>query len=137
MICRICDNMACLCANRDRPHYYDDEDYMSRPDYGSKNRYTPRDIHVMNSDEAKMCRKLMADTGLTEKELREHKKYRVMLSDAQKEGSKETPYFERDEKRKKKLMKQATKSTGLAKEHPDTIKIYNELCKKHNPRWSI
>ena len=39
--------------------------------------------HVMSKPEAKVMRRLQAETGLSEEEIREHKKYRKMLSDAQ------------------------------------------------------
>lgn len=107
------------------------EDYF----YGSKNLGVPKDIHVMNKDEAKLCRKLMSETGLSEEELREHKKYRIMLSEAQKLGSKELAYSAKHNRTKKRLMKQATKRTGLAKAHPETQKIYKELVESTNRWW--
>ena len=39
--------------------------------------------HVMAKPEAKVMRRLRAETGLSEEEIRSHKKYRKMLSDAQ------------------------------------------------------
>lgn len=48
----------------------------------------PSDVHLMNKNESKLLRKLKKQTGLTEPELRGIKKYRVMLSDAQKIGTK-------------------------------------------------
>jgi len=124
MICRICDNFACFCPNREYG-------FMSEPEFGSKNKKVPRGIHVMNKDEAKLCRRLMAETGLTEKELREHKKYRIMLSEAQKEGQNG---LDRIEKLKKRYMKMATKETGLAKRHPKTLEVYERMVKSYN-RW--
>jgi len=103
---------------------YDDNYWDSRIE-GSKNRNVPRGVHIMGKPEAKVCRKLMADTGLTEEELREHKKYRKLLSEAQKEGEKAK--LNARQKKKRDLMKKATKTTGLAKEHPDTKKVYAEL----------
>lgn len=119
----------------------EDEDYhcnCSQRDFGSKNRYATNGVHIMNKAEAKVCRKLMSDTGLSEKELREHKKYRKLLSDAQREGSKENGYYEVIKKRRDRLMKRVTKITKLAKEHPDTIKLFNEFCDHHNKTdWKI
>jgi len=75
-------------------------------------------VHVPNHNEAKLLRKIMSDTGLTEKEIREHKKYRKMLSDIQKViPSKLTD----KENSKKRLMKRITKELKLAKEHPLVI----------------
>lgn len=39
--------------------------------------------HVMGKPEAKMMRKIQAETGLTKEEVREHKKYRKLLSNTQ------------------------------------------------------
>lgn len=44
---------------------------------------TPRHIHIMGKPESKMMRKLQAKTGLSEEEIRSHKKYNVLLSEAQ------------------------------------------------------
>ena len=79
--CYNCDDMEwnCMCGG---------DDYWDRPSYGSKNRGVPRGVHIMNGPEAKVMRRLKSDTGLTEEEIREVKKYRVELSTAQKEGEK-------------------------------------------------
>ena len=118
MICIICDNMACLCQDS-----YDNttDSYLSSPNYVSKNARVERGVHIMNKNEAKECRRLMSETGLSEKELREHKVYRRLLSDAQKKGAKELDYYGKHNRTKKRLMKQATKLSGLAKEHPKNL----------------
>jgi len=62
-----------------------------------------RDEHVMGQPEAKVCRRLMAETGLNEEQLREHKKYRKMLSDAQFPGNTHSVrqnFFARQEQQK-------------------------------------
>jgi len=43
----------------------------------------PAGPHAPNSNEARVLRRLMSQTGLAEAELREHKCYRVALSEAQ------------------------------------------------------
>lgn len=78
--------------------------------------------HVMNKNEAKLCRKLMSETGKTEEELRKDKKYRKMLSEAQKEGQK--PKRTRLQKARDKVMKTITRRLKLPKEHPDVINVY-------------
>ena len=45
--------------------------------------YAPPDVHIPDKQEAKLLRKLMADTGLSEKEIRAIKKYRKMLWDSE------------------------------------------------------
>ena len=90
--------------------------------------------HYPNKNEAALLRKLKAETGLSEEEIRSIHKYRVMLSDAQKMGNKSK--FSSKEKFYRNLIKDACKTTGLAKEHPDTLTeldvSYNELTELPN-----
>jgi hypothetical protein len=81
--------------------------------------------HYPNKDEAQELRKIMASTGLSEKEIRQDPKYRKMLSDAQKAGQK----AKRTETQRifQKLIKKACKQTGLVPQHPETIKALQEI----------
>jgi len=79
-----------------------------------KKRYAKEGEHIPNKNEAKLLRKLMSDTGLTESELRSHKTYRIMLSDAQKVKTK----LNKKEKAIRDITKAITKKLKLAKEHP-------------------
>lgn len=54
----------------------------------SKNSLVLPGVHVMNKNESKVMRRLQAKTGLSKKEIRGVKKYRVMLSEAQKKNQK-------------------------------------------------
>lgn len=81
--------------------------------------------HYPNKDEAQELRKIMSSNGLTEEEVRAVKKYRKQLSDAQKSGQK--PKRTETERTFQKLIKQACKKTGLVPEHPDTIKVLQEI----------
>lgn len=95
--------------------------------YVSDNKYVDKNIHVMNKNESSLCRKLMSQTGLSEKELREHKKYRKMLSDAQKKGEKgayRNKYIE-------SVWKEVTQQTKLAKEHPISINLFRYKLKEN------
>lgn len=84
--------------------------------------------HIPNKDEARILRKIMATTGLTEEEVRADKKYRIALSDAQKVGQKaKRQYYV---KRFQNLIKQACKITGLVPQHPETIKVLQEIIDK-------
>ena len=76
--------------------------------------------HYPNKDETKELRKIMRSTGLSEKEVREDKKYRKMLSDAQKSGQKSKHTLQ--EKWCYMIAKKACRITGLPREHPETIK---------------
>jgi len=91
---------------------------------GLKIRQHP-DKHICNKDEGKLLRKLMNETGLSEEEIRDIKKYRVMLSNAQKQSQEKKRG--RHEKWCKDRIKSACKITGLAPQHPDTIKALQEI----------
>ena len=117
--------------------YEDDEDYYDN----SRNYVNTRKAgkiandpskHYPNKDEAQELRKIMASTGLSEKEVRADKKYRKMLSDAQKVGQKakrtEVEKFYQD------LIKEACKKTGFAPQHPDTLKALQEVIEYRKGR---
>ena len=79
-------------------------------------------IHVPNKKEAKVLRRLKAETGLSEEELRKEKKYRVELSDAQKVKPGKTEC----QKRALSILKGVTRELKLAKEHPLVIEEYKK-----------
>lgn len=90
--------------------------------------------HYPNQDEASLLRSIMSDTGLLEEEIRDIKKYRVMLSDAQKQGQK--PKRSSTKKWYQKRIKEACKKTGLVPQHPKTIKVLDEILDdKYSSRW--
>lgn len=92
--------------------------------------------HIMNNDESTCCRHLMAVHGLTEEELRADKKFRKILSEAQKSG--ESGKLSKQERAIYNVVRMATKELKLAKEHPDVIakciEIWNDRSKGW--RWS-
>lgn len=102
------------------------------PTYGSDNYFAPKGKHIMNKNEAKLCRRLMAETGLSEEELREHKKYRRMLSAAQVAGHKQKRYWghRRTDKRVSAILKNVTRKLKLPKEHPLTIVAFSDALKE-------
>lgn len=81
--------------------------------------------HYPNKDEAQELRKIMASTGLSEEAIRQDPKYRKMLSEAQKQGQK----AKRTETQRtfQKLIKKACQQTGLVPQHPETIKVLQEI----------
>lgn len=81
--------------------------------------------HYPNKNEARLLRKIKSITGMTEEEICSHPKYRIMLSEAQKEGQK--PKRTHQEKFYHWLIKRACRKTGLVKEHPETIKVLDEI----------
>lgn len=115
---------------------YDPDCHCQYPDpvYGTKHhtRRYQRGEHVMNSNEAKVMRRLQSETGLTEVEIREHKKYRVLLSEAQtKQGN-----TNRGIKEAQRLLKRVTRALKLAKHHPDTIAAAMKSAEEYdNNRW--
>ena len=88
-------------------------------------------VHCPGKNEAQLLRKLMSETGMNEAELREHKKYRKMLSDTQKMKPNTLSLKER---KMKAVMKLITKELGLAKEHPKCITRFKEIWKQWNKK---
>ena len=88
--------------------------------------------HYPNKDEAQALRKIMASTGLSEEEVRADKTHRKTLADAQKVGQK----AKRNEIEKfyQKLIKEACKKTGFAPQHPETLKVLDEIIKEREGR---
>jgi len=92
-----------------------------------KKALAPEGVHVPNKNEAKLLRKIMSETGLSEKEIREHKTYRIQLSNVQKVvKSKLTS----EERVKIRVMKSITKKLKLAKEHPLVVEAFNKEWEK-------
>lgn len=90
--------------------------------------------HYPNQDESSLLRNIMADTGLSEEQVRDIKKYRVMLSEAQKQGQK--PKTGAVKKWYLKRIKEACKKTGLVPQHPKTLKVLDEiLYDKYKCSW--
>ena len=122
--------------------YYGDDDYFNEcmsdelpGDYGSKNRGVPRDIHVMNKNEAKVMRRLKNETKLSEGEIRKVKKYRIMLSEAQKEG--QNAKRTKIQKVRDAVMKDVCRKLKLPKEHPNVQKAYVEewMRRRDRDKW--
>jgi hypothetical protein len=89
--------------------------------------------HYPNKDEAALLRKIMAETGLNEDEVRSDRHYCVLLSEAQKAGQKAkrgvvTKWYQLQ-------IKKACRQTKLAPQHPETLKVLAEILKGANPRW--
>jgi hypothetical protein len=116
--------------------YNENEDwYDYEPEIRSRNINAPDGVHIMNKDEAKELRRLRAETGMGEVELRTHKRYRVLLSEAQKKGeiAKRTYH----QKVLDRIMKSVTKELKLAKEHPKVVALYKARLKEQRlDHWS-
>ena len=74
--------------------------------------------HYPNQDENKLLRRLMSETGLTEEEIRNHKKYRRMLSQA---ATKNIRNQDNVDRRFKKIVKEVCRELKLKKEQHETI----------------
>lgn len=83
-------------------------------------RRIPSGPHAPNSNEAHVLRRLMAQTGLTEEQLREHKCYRVQLSEAQKSKGSKTPL----QRKALRVRKNITRELQLPKEHPQVREAF-------------
>lgn len=113
----------------------DDEEY----DYGGWYRSTRKlhagDKHIPNKNEAKVLRRLMSETGQTEEQLRRCKKFRKLLSDAQKRQGNKT----QDERDLINLLKGVLRDLKLPKEHPAVLEEFKkriqQLFDRKNVYW--
>ena len=112
--------------------YEDDLDFVAR---GKKPRKIANDSskHYPNKNESRELRKIMAETGLSEAEVRADKKYRKQLSDAQKAGLK--PKRSEAELWYHHCIKEACRKTGLAKEHPETLMELQAVLDERYNGW--
>ena len=110
-----------MCDYNDDFRWRDPHDYLS-----TKKLTAPPDKHIPNKNEAKLLRKLMSQTGLSEKELREHKVYRKMLSKEQKKKGDTS----KTQKLFNSILKQVLRELKLPKEHPDVLIRFNEIFKE-------
>ncbi len=88
--------------------------------------------HYPNKDEAQLLRQLMSKTGMTEEQVRADVKYRRMLAEARKSGQNR----KRSEQQKfyQNMIKKACKQTGLAPQHPETIKVLEKTLEIEQSR---
>lgn len=108
-------------------------DYGSNPSYiRYKKRFAKPGQHIPNKNEASLLRRLQAQTGLSEVELRSHKKYRKMLSEEQKKKGTKTKY----ERRALILLKSVLRELKLPKEHPKVLEAVKiKLNKREWPNY--
>lgn len=93
-------------------------------------RHKP-DAHILNKNESKAFRKIMSNTGLTKIEVVSEIKYRRELAYAQDIGEK-PKYSKYNSKRYFQLIKISCKLTGLVPQHPETLKVIQELLDSRN-----
>ena len=118
-MCQYCG----LLYDDDNDEYQTEHRYYSRP----IKRYAKPGVHYPAKPEAKVLRRLQAETGLSEQELREHKKYRIMLSDAQKEKGKKTWW----ERKAIKILKGVLSELKLPKDHPKVLERLRQRLEEH------
>lgn len=97
----------------------------------------PPDKHLPNKNEAKMLRKIMAETGLNELEVRNIKKYRKMLSEAQDAGETELTWDEKGNKYRNSIYKMLTREFKLPREHPIIEQKYKTYLFENRHRLPI
>lgn len=115
---------------------FSDKKYYSIPDWKlRKIKSNNPDLtkHYPNQNEARVLRKLMSQTGMNEEEIRSHKKYRVMLSEAQKlKGKGQSDAM----KYGKMLLKDVLRELKLPKEHPLVLQKLKEAIEKKMKYWN-
>jgi hypothetical protein len=74
----------------------------------------PSGPHAPNKNEARVLRSLMSRTGLNEQEIRQHKKYRRLLTDA----SRERGIKSATQRYALRIRKEILRELQLPKEHP-------------------
>jgi hypothetical protein len=74
----------------------------------------PAGPHAPNKNEARVLRSLMSRTGLNEQQIRQHKKYRRLLTDASRERGTKSPM----QRYALRIRKQILQELQLPKEHP-------------------
>lgn len=100
-------------------------------DYDDRNSYVRPILineHVPMKKESKVLRRLMSQTGLTEPQLREHKKYRVMLSQTQKSPRSKYDHFEPDRRYIKLLLNHAI--DHLQATSPWDVRVQGQVLKQ-------
>lgn len=109
--------------------FYWSDDYI--PESRSKNYNAPVGVHIMNKNESAALRKLKKETGLSEEEIRKEKKYRKILSEAQKEkGNKDDI-----DRMIIYIVKKITSETKLPVEHPRTKEKIKEYISSSKITW--
>ena len=78
--------------------------------------------HISNKNEGKVLRRLMSETGMCEEEVRSIKKYRIILSEAQKFSS--LSIRNDVEKMTERILSKFSKKMKLPKWHPEVRKAF-------------
>ena len=89
--------------------------------------------HYPNKNESALLRRIKSETGLSEEEIREVKKYRKMLAEASK--SSEKSLTSAAEKYYKNCIKDACKITGLVPQHPKTLEELDKILYNSKNRY--
>lgn len=106
---------------------YESDESSSRSHLSKRKQMAPPGVHIPNSNEGKLLRKIMSETGLTEIEIRQRKIYRKQLADVRKAGETPKTSLNEDEKQAKRFLKMVLRELKLPKEHP---KVQEALIKK-------
>lgn len=85
--------------------------------------------HVPNKNEGRLLRRIMSETGLTEEQVRSHKKYRRMLSTEQKRIG---PLHNKGFRVSLRVLKEVTRDLKLPLEHPEVKKEYERRSNERN-----
>lgn len=91
----------------------------------------PPDVHLPNSGEAKKLRQIMAETGLTEEQIRKVKKYRQQLAKAANVNPK--PRMHPLDRKWKNIVSTFTRKHNLAPGHPTIIAELRQWVDTYSP----
>lgn len=111
-------------------------EYYSKRD--KRKKTASPDKHISDKNEARVLRKIMSQTGMTESEIRSIPKYRSILSKSEKrvididlQNSNHRTY-----KFLEKLMKNVTRDLKLPKEHPSVVAEFKKRVEDNKNNWS-
>lgn len=101
-----------------------------------KYNFLPEGPHAPNKQEAKALRRICSQTGLTAKEVREHKKYRKELAQAAKSSHVETGVYKSPTERAMKkialrLRKEVAREQGISHKNPNFFEFFKEKWKTY------
>jgi hypothetical protein len=114
--------------------YYNDLYYSARD---KRKKTAPPGKHIPDKNEARVLRKLMSQTGMSEDDIRTIPKYRKILSQSEKRVIDKKGANNQLNKFLEKIMKGVTREIKLPKEHPNVIDEFNKRVNKYkNDRFS-
>lgn len=114
--------------------YYTDFYYSKRD---QRKKTAPPDKHIPDKNEARVLRRIMSQTGMSEAEIRSIPKYRKILSQSERRVIDRSNSNHQIYKFLERLMKNVTRDLKLPKEHPSVVAEFKKRVENHkNNSWS-